>query len=92
MLTIKLRDATEAYRRRTGQRMTYGKLAEATGIAESTLKKIGSSLTHHTTLANIEKLCRALDVTPGDLLELIDEPPKTKQQPKKKSRGGTVKR
>ena len=88
MLTIKLRDAMEAYRRRTGERMTYGKLAEATGIAVSTLKKIGSSLTHHTTLANVEKLCRALGVTPGDLLELIDEPPKAKSKrkrtPKKK--------
>ncbi len=78
MLTIKLRDAMEAYRRRTGERMTYGKLTKVTGIAESTLKKIGASLTHHTTLANIEKLCRALDVTPGDMLELIDDPPKAK--------------
>ncbi len=84
MLTIKLRDAMEAYLRRTGQRMTYGKLTAATGIAESTLKKIGSSLTHHTTLANIEKLCRALDVTPGDLLELIDDPTKPKRPTKRK--------
>ena len=78
MLTIKLRDAMEAHRRRTGERMTYKKLAELSGISDSTLRKIGGSLTHHTTLANIEKLCRALDVTPGDLLELIDDPPKPK--------------
>jgi len=84
VLTIKLRDAMEAYRRRTGERMTYGKLAKATGIAESTLKKIGSSLTHHTTLANIEKLCRSLSVTPGDLLELIVDPPKPKRPTKRK--------
>ena len=83
MLTIKLRDAMEAYRRSTGQRLTYGKLAVETGIAESTLKKIGASLTHHTTLANIETLCRALDVTPGDLLEIIDDPPKPKRKTKK---------
>ena len=92
MLTIKLKDAMEAHRRRTRERMTYGKLAAATGIAESTLKKIGSSLTHHTTLANIEKLCRALNVTPGDLLELIDDRPKPKRRAKKKPPGGTVKR
>ena len=83
VLTIKLRDAMEAYRRRTGERMTYGKLAKVTGIAESTLKKIGSSLTHHTTLANIETLCRALEVTPGDMLELIDNPPKAERAKKK---------
>ncbi len=86
VLTIKPRDAMEAYRRRTGERMTYGKLAKVSGIAESTLKKIGSSLTHHTTLANIETLCRALDVIPGDLLELIDDPAKAKRTAKKKRR------
>jgi hypothetical protein len=30
---------------------------------------------------------RALDVTPGDLLELIDDPPKPKRRSKKKMRG-----
>ena len=85
MITIKLRDAMEAHRRRTGERMTYKKLAELTGISDSTLRKVGGSLTHHTTLANIEKLCRALGVTPGDMLELIDDPQKSKR-PKKKTR------
>ena len=84
MLTIKLKDAMEAYRRRTGERMKYRRLWEITGISESTLKKIGSSLTKHTTLSNVEKLCRALGVTPGDMLELIDDPPKSK--PKRKSK------
>ena len=86
MLTIKLRDAMEAHRRRTGERMTYAKLAKLTGISDSTLRKIGGSLTHHTTLANIEKLCRALDVLPGDLLELIDDPPKAKRIKTRKRR------
>ena len=85
MLTIKLRDAMEAYRRRTGERITYARLSERTGIAESTLKKIGSSLTHHTTLSNVEKLCRALGVTPGELLELIDTPPRTNRKRKAKA-------
>jgi DNA-binding Xre family transcriptional regulator len=55
-------------------------VANLTGISDSTLRKIGGSLTHHTTLANIEKICRALDVTPGGLLELIDDPPKAKKR------------
>jgi DNA-binding Xre family transcriptional regulator len=76
----------EAYRRRTGDRMTYAKLSEVTGIAVSTLKKIGSRLGHHTTMANLEKLCRALGVSPGDLLELIDDPPKAKPKPKRKTK------
>ncbi len=86
MITIKLRDAMQAHRRRTGERMTYAVLAKLTDISESTLRKIGGSLTHHTTLANIEKLCRALKVTPGSLLELIDDPPKPKRASKKKKR------
>ncbi len=39
----------------------------------------------HSTSA-IDKLRRALDVTPGDLLEIIDDPPKPKRRTKKKKR------
>ena len=77
----------ELYRRRTGERMTYAKLSERTGIAVSTLKKIGSRLGKHTTLASVEKLCTELGVTPGDLLEIIPNPPKPKRTRKKKKRG-----
>ncbi len=87
MIVVKLRDAMEAYRRRTGQRMTYVRLAERTGIAHSTMRTIGSDLTYHPTLANIERICKALEVSPGDLLEIIDAPPKPKRRPKKKRRG-----
>ena len=83
MITIRLKDAMEQYHRREGKRITYAQLARKTGISHSTLRKIGASLTYHTTLANIDKICRALEVTPGFLLELIDDPPKLKR-PKKK--------
>jgi hypothetical protein len=44
-----------------------------------------------TCLASLEKICRALDVTPGDLPELIDAPPKPKRKhmPKKKQKAGS---
>lgn len=80
MLVVKLRDAMEAYRRRTGQRMTYAELAERTGISHATLRTIGSVLAYHPTLANIERICVALDVTPGDMLEIIPDPPKPKRK------------
>ena len=86
MLVVKLKDAMEAYRRRTGQRMTYAELAERTGISHATIRTIGSVLTYHPTLANIERICKALDVTPGDLLEVIPDPPKPKRASKKKKR------
>ena len=88
-ITIKLKDAMAAYHRRTGERITYAKLAGITGISQSTLRKIGGSLTHHTTLGNIAKICEALNVTPADLLELIELPKKRKRTSKKKRPGST---
>ena len=88
MIAIKLREAMEAYKRRTGQRMTYDILAEKTGIGHGTLRTIGSRDDYNATLVMLEKICRALDVTPGDLLELIDDPPKPKKRkaPSKRAR------
>lgn len=86
MIVVKLREAMEAYRRRTGERMTYEKLADLTGIAHSTLRSIGSRLNYHPTFANVEKLCRALQVPLDDMLELIDDPPKPKPATKKRRR------
>ena len=84
MLVVKLKDVMEAYRRRTGERMTYAELAERTGISHATLRTIGSVLAYHPTLANVERICKALDVTPGDMLEIIPDPPKKKRKAKKK--------
>lgn len=85
MVAIKLREAMEAYRRKTGERMTYRRLAERTGIAQGTLEVIGRRLGYNATLATIEKICHALEVPLHDMLEVIDEPPKSKR-PKKKRR------
>lgn len=84
MIAIKLREAMEAYKRRTGERMTYDILAQKTGIGHGTLRTIGSRDDYNATLELIEKLCLALDATPGDLLELIKAPPKAKRKTKKK--------
>ncbi len=86
MVAIKLREAMEAYRRRTGQRVTYKLLAERTGIAHGTLQIMGSQPGYNATLAILEKICRALDVTFGDLLELIDDPPSRKKKAPKSKR------
>ncbi|MGD8454051.1 MAG: helix-turn-helix transcriptional regulator [Phycisphaerae bacterium] len=82
MIAIKLREAMEAYRRRSGERLTYEKLAQRSGIAKQTLHTIGSRDDYNATLELIEKLCIALDTTPGDLLELIEGSPKPKSKAK----------
>ncbi len=84
MIVVKLREAMEAHRRRTGERMTYERLADLTGIAHSTLRSIGSRLGYRPTLANVEKLCRTLDVPLHEMLEMIDDPPKRKRGAKRK--------
>lgn len=61
--------------------MTYLTLSERTGIAVSTLRKLGSKLDKLTTLGNVEKICMVLDVTPGDLLEIIDAPRELEPEP-----------
>ena len=74
----------EAYRRSTGDRMTYERLSNLTGIATGTLQQIGSRLDYHPTLANVEKLCVGLRVPIQDMLEIIPDPPKAKRGRKKK--------
>jgi DNA-binding Xre family transcriptional regulator len=86
-IAIKLREAMLAYRRRTGERMTYAILAERTGLAEGTLHNMGSHRKYNATLTTIARICRALEVSPGDLLEVVDELPKAKRAAGRK-RGG----
>lgn len=70
MIVVKLREAMESYRRRTGVRLTYERLSEETGIAIATLQSLAARPKYNTRLSTIEKLCQALQCAPGDLLEL----------------------
>ena len=84
-VAMKLREAIQAYKRRTGERMTYRILAERTGIALGTLQNLGSHPYFNTTLTTVGKICDALSITPADLLELVPNPPErgTKSKPKR---------
>jgi putative transcriptional regulator len=73
MIVVKLRDAMQAYRQRTGRRLTYELLSQQTGIAVATLQSLSARPEYNTRLSTIEKLCRALECTPGELLELSDD-------------------
>jgi DNA-binding Xre family transcriptional regulator len=70
MIRVKLREAMEAYRKRTGTKLTYELLAEQTGIALTTLQSLAARTGYNTRLSTIDKICVALNCTPGDLLEL----------------------
>lgn len=63
-------------------RLTLSRLSQETGIALSNLSKLDRSITSRIDFATLEALCRHFTVTPGDLLELVeDEPPKVTAEP-----------
>lgn len=72
MLYVKIREAMETYRKRTGVRLTYDVIAEQTGISVATLQSLAARPGYNTRLSTIERLCRLLECGPGDLLELND--------------------
>ena len=69
---MKLKEAIEGYRRRTGERMTYDLLAQKTGLSRTTVESLASRNSYNATLNTIAKVCVALECQPSDLLELID--------------------
>ena len=73
VIRVKLREAMESYRRRTGERITYERLAQLTGLSRQTLESLASRPGYNSTLDTIAKLCRALDCQPVDLLVLDPE-------------------
>ena len=85
MIRVKLKEAMEAYRLRTGKRLTYARLAAISGVGEGTLNSIGSRLRYNATLATVERICSALDVSFHDLLEVIDDPPKRTTKKRKRA-------
>lgn len=68
MIEIRLREAMEAFRRRTGERLTYHDLAMRTGLARATLESMASRRGYNARLASIDKLCTALQCELSDLL------------------------
>ena len=73
IIRVKLREALRDYHSRTGERITYGRLAKMTGLSRQTLESLSSRPGYNTTLVTVAKLCRALDCQPGDLLVLDRE-------------------
>ena len=70
MIRVKLREAMEAYRQRTGSKLTYELLSKQTGVALTTLQSLAARPGYNTRLSTIEKLCIALSCSPSDLLEM----------------------
>lgn len=68
MIRVRLREQMEAFERRTGEAMSYERLADMTGLSRSTLESLGSRAGYNATLATVDAVCLALGCGPGDLL------------------------
>ncbi len=75
MIVVKLRKVMDNYRQQTGERITYELLAKRTGLARTTLESIATRSDYNASLRTIGKICRALDCTPGQLLEVVPDDP-----------------
>ncbi|WBG63366.1 XRE family transcriptional regulator [Pseudomonas citronellolis] len=73
MIYVKLREAIDSYRQRTGVRLTYESIADRTGISVATLQSLAARPGYNTRLSTIAKLCQVLECTPGDLLDFRPE-------------------
>lgn len=71
-IRITLREA------RKNEGLTQADLAELADVRQATISDIEKGKTTRIDLPLLEKLCRVLKVTPGDMLLLEDEPPKAK--------------
>ena len=63
------------------KRMKLKELAEATGIAVNNLSVLKTNKARAVRFSTLEKLCKALDCTPGDLLEYVPENENNRQIP-----------
>lgn len=73
MILVRLREAMDAYRQKTGDRMTHEKLAERTGLSRATLDSIASRTGYNASLSTIDRICSALGCTLAQLLEHIPD-------------------
>jgi len=69
-MRIKLREMMALHAARTGKRMTYASLSQASGLSLATLQSMAARDGYNTRLSSIEKICIVLGCQPGELLEL----------------------
>ncbi len=86
VIVVRLREMISAFEKRTGEKLTYAKLAERSGIARATIESLASRPAYNATLETIDKLCGALGC---GLTDLVDYQPPPLPVP---TRGSTGKR
>ena len=70
MIAIRLKEAMQRYEALTGEHLTYEELAERTGLSAATLHSMATRRGYNASLRTLEKICRSLRCTPGDLPQM----------------------
>ena len=79
MILVKLKEAIEAYKTRKGLRkFTYRDLSEASGVPYGTIQAIGNREVYSTTFHTLDRICRALETTPCEILHYDPDTPHPK--------------
>lgn len=73
MIRIKLKQLLDDKAFKEGRRITLNEVSTQTGIARATINRIANKPGYNTTTDNIEALCRYLNCTPCDLMELVGD-------------------
>ena len=90
MILIQLKQAMKAYKRKYDEKMTYQTLAAATGIGIGTLRAIQNREDYNTTIDTLDKICRELKITPGEIM--VFDPTKAQKVARKVGGGKKTKR
>lgn len=69
-----------AYRKRTGETITYSVLAERTGLSRATIESIATRKGYNASLNTLARLCAALNCKIDELLQTEGASPRRRGQ------------
>lgn len=73
MLRVKLTQLLDDKGFRERKRITLNEVTDVTGISRATLTRIVNVPGYNVSSDTIEQLCKFLECTPGELLEIVDD-------------------
>lgn len=73
MIRFRMAELMAEHSFRTGRRVEWREVADATGIHRTTLSKMLNSPAYNATVSNIDLLCRYFGCTVGDLLVYVPD-------------------
>ncbi len=84
MIRIKLKQFLDDKAFREGRRITLNEVSEVTGIGRATLNRVANTPGYNTNTDTLDVLCKYLECTPCQLLELVPDPVKSKPASKRR--------